>query len=267
MLVLPPTTMLSSDTLARAKASAGRALALDPSLSEAHSAWGRAALISDFDWAGAERAFRAGITAAPYDAEPHVWYAHWLSAQGRHEEALAEIRLAQDIDPTSPRVNLYVGTLLLAARRFDEGVAQLRKTPIEMGVVNQQVYLATAVGQAKQRRWDEAFAMVERMVRSAPNGPARAYRAYLLAEAGRGAEADTLLDELAREADSRRTPHIVLAAAYACRGRMDEAFTHLDTAYDERDPRVLFLAVDPMLDCVRHDGRYSSAARRIGLEP
>lgn len=267
LLVLPPTTTLSRDTLARAKASARLALAVDPMLSEAQSALGRATLLDDWDWAGAERAFRAGIAAAPYDAEPHVWYAQWLSAQARHDEALAEIRLAQDIDPTSPRVNLYVGTLLLAARRFAEGAAQLRKTPIEMGVVNQQVYLASAVAHTKQQRWDDAFTMVERMVRVAPVGPARAYRAYILAEAGRGDEADRLLTELAGQPDTRRTPHIVLAAAYACRGRLDEAFVRLDRAYAERDPRLLFLKVDPMLDCLRGDPRYATAVRRIGLEP
>ncbi|MFN7915682.1 MAG: winged helix-turn-helix domain-containing protein [Vicinamibacterales bacterium] len=267
MLVLPPTTIISREVLGRAKASASRALALDPSLSEAQSAFGRATLLDDWDWAGAGRAFRAGIDAAPYDAEPHVWYAQWLSAQGRHDEALAEIRLAQDLDPTSPRVNLYVGTLLLAARRFEEGAAQLRKTPIEMGVVNQQVYLASAVAYAKLQRWEDAFAMAERMARVSPGGPGRAYRAYLLAEAGRAEEADTLLEVLRGESVTPRTPHIVLAAAHACRGQMDDAFAQLDRAYDERDPRVLFLDVDPMLDCMRRDERFTAMLRRIGLEP
>lgn len=267
MLVLPPASALTREAIARARDAATRALAIEPGLSEAQSAFGRATLLGNWDWAGAERAFRAGIASAPYDAEPHVWYAQWLSAQGLHEQALAEIRLAQDVDPTSPRVNLYVGTLLLAARRFEEGAAQLRKTPIEMGVVNQQVYLGTAVALAKQQRWIEALAMTERMVRTAPAGPALAYKAYVLAEAGRAAEADQLLDEIERQAQTRRTPHIVLAAGFACRGRMDQAFAHLDTAYEDRDPRVLFLKVDPMLDCLRQDPRYAATVRRIGLEP
>lgn len=267
MLVLPPANALSREAIARARESAARALALDPGLSEAQSAFGRAMLLDTWDWSGAERAFRAGIASAPYDAEPHVWYAQWLSARGLHDQALAEIRLAQDIDPTSPRVNLYVGTLLLAARRFEEGAAQLRKTPIEMGVVNQQVYLGTAVAFAKQQRWNEALAVTERMIRTAPSGPALAYKAYVLAEAGRADEADSLLANLARQGGSRRTPHIVLAAGYACRARMDEAFAHLDAAYEDRDPRVLFLKVDPMLDCLRQDRRYAAAVRRIGLEP
>ena len=267
MLVLPPANALSREAIARARESAARALALDPGLSEAQSAFGRAMLLDTWDWTGAERAFRAGIASAPYDAEPHVWYAQWFSARGLHEQALAEIRLAQDIDPTSPRVNLYVGTVLLAARRFEEGAAQLRKTPIEMGVVNQQVYLGTAVAFAKQQRWSEALAVTERMVRTAPSGPASAYKAYVLAEAGRAEEADSLLADLARQGSSRRTPHIVLAAGYACRARMDEAFAHLDTAYEDREPRLLFLKVDPMLDCLRQDPRYAAAVRRIGLEP
>lgn len=267
LLVLPPTNALSPAVLARAKASAARALTVNPGLSEAQSAWGRAVLLGEWDWAASARAFQAGIAVAPYDIEPHLWYAHWLSAQGRHDEALAEVRLAQDIDPTSPRVNLYVGTLLLAARRYEEGAAQLRKTPLEMGVVNQQVYLATSVAFAKRQQWDEALAVAGRLSRSQPGGPGRAYLAYVLAESGRAAEADEVLDELERQEDTPRTPHIVLAAAYACRGRMDDAFARLDKAYDERDPRVLFLKVDPMLDCARSDVRFAGAVRRIGLEP
>lgn len=267
LLVLPPTNALSPAVIARAKASAARALAVNPGLSEAQSAWGRAVLLGEWDWAASARAFQAGIAVAPYDIEPHLWYAHWLSAQGRHDEALAEVRLAQDIDPTSPRVNLYVGTLLLAARRYEEGAAQLRKTPLEMGVVNQQVYLATAVAYAKRQQWDEALAVAGRLSRSQPGGPGRAYLAYVLAESGRAAEADAVLEELDRQTDTPRTPHIVLAAAYACRGRLDDAFVRLDKAFEERDPRVMFLKVDPMLDCARSDARFAAAVRRIGLEP
>lgn len=267
LLVLPPTNALSPAVIARAKASAARALAVNPGLSEAQSAWGRAVLLGEWDWAASARAFQAGIAVAPYDIEPHLWYAHWLSAQGRHDEALAEVRLAQDIDPTSPRVNLYVGTLLLAARRYEEGAAQLRKTPLEMGVVNQQVYLATAVAYAKRQQWDEALAVAGRLSRSQPGGPGRAYLAYVLAESGRAAEADAVLEELDRQTDTPRTPHIVLAAAYACRGRLDDAFVRLDRAFEERDPRVMFLKVDPMLDCARSDARFAAAVRRIGLEP
>lgn len=267
LLVLPPTNALSPAVIARAKASAARALAVNPGLSEAQSAWGRAVLLGEWDWAASARAFQAGIAVAPYDIEPHLWYAHWLSAQGRHDEALAEVRLAQDIDPTSPRVNLYVGTLLLAARRYEEGAAQLRKTPLEMGVVNQQVYLATAVAYAKRQQWDEALAVAGRLSRSQPGGPGRAYLAYVLAESGRAAEADAVLEELDRQTDTPRTPHIVLAAAYACRGRLDDACARLDKAFEERDPRVMFLKVDPMLDCARSDARFAAAVRRIGLEP
>lgn len=267
LLILPPTNALSRQVIAQAKAAATRALAVNPGLSEAQSALGRALLLGDWDYAAAERAFQAGMAVAPYDIEPHLWYAHWLSAQGRHDEALAEVRLAQDIDPTSPRVNLYVGTLLLAARRYEEGAAQLRKTPLEMGVVNQQVYLATSVAFAKRQQWDEALAVARRLSRSQPGGPGRAYLAYVLAESGRAAEADEVLEELDRQEDTPRTPHIVLAAAYACRGRMDDAFARLDKAFEERDPRVMFLKVDPMLDCARSDARFAAAVRRIGLEP
>ena len=250
-------------------AAATRALLLDPQLTDPHTVLARAAVVLRWDWEIADRELKLAIAAAPYDAEPRFWYALQLSALGRHDVALSEMRFAQQIDPTSPRVNLYLGILLTMARRYDEALAQLRKTPLEMGVTNQQVYFATAAAEIKKDRLDDALATLNRTApaRAAPSVPWQAHRAYIDVLAGRRTDAGARLAELDAAADVFRPSHTVIAGAWACLGNMERAFARLERAYDERDSRLIFLNVDPLLDCARPDPRFSALVRRMGLEP
>jgi DNA-binding winged helix-turn-helix (wHTH) protein/TolB-like protein len=251
-------------------AAATRALALNDRLAEPHVVLGRAAVVLRWDWSGAEREYRQAIARAPYEADPHFWYALHLSATGRHDDALSEIRFALQLDPTSPRVNLYLGMLLTMARRYDEAIAQLRKTPIEMGVTNQQVYLAMAAAQMTRGRADEAMATLDRAIaaRATPTPAWDAHRAYVLAASGKTAEARRILADLDQRHESGGRPNVTVeAAAFACAGQMDQAFARLTRAVEERDSRVIFLTVDPLLDCARTDPRFTPLARRMKLDP
>jgi DNA-binding winged helix-turn-helix (wHTH) protein/TolB-like protein/Tfp pilus assembly protein PilF len=268
-LTLPLNVQPTMAKYERGVAAARRALELDDRLPEPHLVLGRAAVVYEWDWAGAEREFRQAIALAPYDAEAHFWSALLFGATGRHEEALAEIRFAQQIDPSSPRISLYAGMLLLMARRYDEAIAQFRKTPIETGVTSQQNSLGMAVAQVKNGRVDEALATLDRLAgvgRPVQTLPWNAHRAWVLAAAGRAAEAQPIFATIEQSPDRLRPQHAVIAAAYACAGRMDLAFDRLDRAIEERDSRVIFLNVDPMLDCARSDPRFPSRVERIRLD-
>jgi tetratricopeptide (TPR) repeat protein len=155
------------------------------------------------------------------------------------------------------------------ARRYDEAISQFRKTPLDMGAINQQVYLATGIAYAKKSQYDEALtAMQQGLARTGGNAPqAKAHLAYAYAEAGRRQDAESLLDELARESRDERTPRPVIAAAYACLGQMDRAFEQLETAYAERDARLVYVKVDPIFDCARKDSRFAGFVKRFGVGP
>jgi DNA-binding winged helix-turn-helix (wHTH) protein/tetratricopeptide (TPR) repeat protein/TolB-like protein len=265
-LTLPMNTTPTAEKYARGEAAARRALELNDTLAEPHTVLGRVAVVRRWDWPAAEREFKQAIARAPYDAEPHFWYSLLLSANGRHDDAISEIQFALEADPTSPRTNLYYGMLLVMARRYDDAVAQLKKTPIEMGVTNLQVYLTMALAQARKGRLDQALATLDRASGRTPT-PVQltAHRAYILGAANRRAEAEPLLAQLS-DSDPLRPAHIVIAAALACSGRMDDAMARLDRAYEERDSRIIFLAVDPMLDCARPDPRFAALVARMGLD-
>src|SRR5262249_36373575 len=101
---------------------------IDPNLAEAQASLGYVLLHHDWDWNGAERAFKRAIALNAGYATAHQWYARYLTAMGRHDESIAEIRVAQRLDPVSPIVNAAVGYALYFARRYDDAIQQGKKT-------------------------------------------------------------------------------------------------------------------------------------------
>ena len=267
-LTIPVNAIPPQETLIKAKTAATRALELDATSAEAHSALARAMIFCDWNWTGAEKEFKRAIELTPNYAEAHLWYAIYLSALSRHNEALTEIKLAQEMDPSSPRVNFYLGMTLLMADRYDDAINQFRKTPLELGVTNQRVYLGLGLAYTKKAKYEEAIATLQKVLtRTSISPQAKAHLAYTYAQSGQRAEAEKILAELSEMAESQRTSHIIRAGTYACLGNMEEAFEQLNQAYTERDQRLVYLKVDPLLDCARSDPRFNEFARRIGLAP
>jgi tetratricopeptide (TPR) repeat protein len=114
----------------KAKAAALNALELDGELAEAHASLGHLHMRYHWDWEAAEGAYRRALALNPNYATAHHWYATYLTAMGRHEEAIAEGRLAQQLDPLSPIINLFIGVHFFFARRYEEALAHIRKTVV-----------------------------------------------------------------------------------------------------------------------------------------
>ncbi|HEX6103945.1 MAG TPA: protein kinase, partial [Gemmatimonadales bacterium] len=113
--------------LAQAKAMALKALEMDDTLAEAHTSLAYARWLADLDWSGAEREFKRALELTSSYVMAHEWYAEYLAALGRHTEALAEAKRAQQLDPLSVPVNRAVGWVLYFARRYDDAIEELRK--------------------------------------------------------------------------------------------------------------------------------------------
>ncbi len=253
--------------VARARVAATQALATDDGLGAVHAALAATMVLGDGKWDAAEAAFTRAIALEPNGAEIRLWHAIAAGAQARHDTALAEIDRALEVDPTSPRIHLYRGMLLFMARRYDEAIAQFRQTPLDIGVVNQQVYFGIGIANAKRTRYDQAQAAIERVLTRTDNPQAQAHLAFVLAESGARDHAARLLDALDAAGDGPRAPHVLIGAANACLGRMDAAFERLGKARREGDTRALFLKVDPALDCARSDPRFLALVERSGLAP
>lgn len=121
----------ASETYARAKGAVDRALALDPALAEAHTSRAYIHQYYEWDWTRAADEYRKAIALNPSYATGQQWYAEYLSAMGRHDEALAVIRSAEEDDPLSLIVNAVEANILYMAGRYDEAIVKSRAV-IEM---------------------------------------------------------------------------------------------------------------------------------------
>jgi len=173
-----------------------RALALDDELGEAHM--GLALLRSwfDWDWDGAEREFKRAIGLNPSLARAHQGYALMLSAQGRHDEAIAEIRRAQELDPVTPIIAADMAFHFSYARRYDEAIEAFHKA-VALEPAFPTPYAGLALVYATTGRYQEALAAIQSgMARSGGIPMYLPIRGYLYAVWGKKGEALAVLDEL-----------------------------------------------------------------------
>jgi TolB-like protein/DNA-binding winged helix-turn-helix (wHTH) protein/Flp pilus assembly protein TadD len=118
----------SSEAFSRANEAATKALQLDPTLAEPHSYLGFTKAHWEFDWPGAEREYLEALKLDPNSSVAHLYYAHsYLTPLGRHDEAIAEIKKAIELDPLSLVLPSFIGRTYVLARRYDDALAQLKK--------------------------------------------------------------------------------------------------------------------------------------------
>jgi len=157
MSYLPP-----NENFPKAKAAATKALELDDSLAEAHTALGWVKWGYDWDWSSAEQEFRRAIELNPSSAVAHGRYASYLVTMGRFDEGIAEGRRAQEFDPLSPRVVGFLGYQYIAAGRYDESISQLNKA-IELDPSAMWLHAQLAWAYARKGMYAQAIAEHERM--------------------------------------------------------------------------------------------------------
>ena len=251
--------------LAQAKTMALKALDMDDTLAEAHTSLAYARWLGDLDWSGAEREFKRAIELKSSYVMAHEWYAEYLAALGRHDQALAEIKQAQQLDPLAVPVNRAVGWVLYFARRYDLAIEELRKAlamnPDFLGarLVLWWVYVA-------QGAFDQAIADIRREVdRPGLRAVKKLTLAFACASAGNKDEATGLLWELEPKLAEDNRLALLSAMLFTALDQKDRAFEQLERAYEQREPGLLFLGVAPWLDPLRSDPRYAALASKVGL--
>jgi serine/threonine-protein kinase len=249
----------------KAKAAAARALSIDNGLAEARTSLANILAIYEWDFAQADQEFKRAIELNPNYATAHQWYGEYLSALGRHEEAIASIRRAQQLDPLSLIINTVAGRLLYCARRYDEAIVELQRT-IEMDPRFGPAYAFLCAAYQKKGEHERARAAARAAVEISPT--TSVYKTILgqaHAVAGEKEEARRVLDEL-RELSARQYIHpSYMAMLHAGLGEPDLAFQWLEKAYGMRDDRLIFVITEPLMDVLRDDPRYRELTARIGL--
>src|SRR6202522_654505 len=256
--VMPP-----KEAFPKAKAAAIKALEMDGALGEAHNSL--AFVLDGFDWDldSGGKEFRRAIELNPGYATAHHWYAWHLSLLGRFDEAIAEMRKAENLDPLSLIINADVAELLVIAHHYDESMAQSRKT-IEMDPNFALAHNQLAQAYLQKHMYDEAVAELKTAVQVSGGGPAfiaNLARAYVAS--GKRSEAVKLLDHLKKRSKPGYSNASEIAVIYASLGDADQAMNWLEKGYNERfNPGVL---LRPGFNPLRSDPRFQNLVHRIGL--
>jgi serine/threonine-protein kinase len=251
----------------RGKAAAMKALEIEDTLAEAHGSLAWARLVYEWDWSAAEQEFKRAIDLNPNYGTAHHRYALYLASLGRLDEALAEIRRAQELDPLSPMINVNVGTIFFYARHYDQAAEQIRRAlELDPNFAFAHWYLGRTYEQKSMHR--EAVRELQKAARLSeenPNFMAPLGHAY--ARAGQRAEAWKVLEQLKELSKRAYVPAYAMVDIYTGLGEKEEAFTWLEKAYEQHCSWLVWLKVDPELDPLRSDPRFQHLLRRMNFPP
>ena len=253
------------ETFPKAKRAAGRALELDSTLAEAHASMGHIHLEFDYDWEAAEREYRRAIALNPGYPTAHHWYGGFLSAMGRHEEALRAAETARTLDPLSLIIQTWVGLRHWFAGRPEEAIAEYRKAiALDSTFAPAHWHLGWVL--EGTGRFAEGVAAAERALALDPeNLLYLASLAHAQAGAGREGDARATLARLRRVSGQRHVSAYHLAAIHLALDETDAALEGLEAAYEERSPWIGYLAVDPRVAPLRSRPRFTALLRKTGL--
>lgn len=247
----------------QADEAARKALGLDSALAAAHTSLAFVRFNHDWNWSEAESGFRRAIALDADYSNAHHWYADYLSAVGRHEEAIAESERARRLDPLSPIINAWLGWRHHFARQYDAAVEQYRRT-LELDANFAPAHLVLGQTYEQQGRMPEAIAEFERAVELGRGGPLYvAGLAHAYARGGRRADAERELRRLIEVPQGEYVPVVPIAMVHAGLGRARDAIEWLEKGIDERSPGMVWIKSDPRFDPLRDDAKFQDIVRRV----
>jgi tetratricopeptide (TPR) repeat protein len=252
------------DVLDKAKAALVRALALDSTLVQAHTALAFMALVFEWDWATAKREFDKALALDPRYPPVHLYHAWYLLATGKTNDAVEELRTAVRLDPFDIITNTRLASMLFYARRYDEELSQIRRVR-EMDSTFFQVPVELARAYLQLGRCAEAVAAL----RQGPEVPTRipilqGVPGWTYARCGHRAQAMAQLDRFRLDARAGRyVSHYPRAVIYAGLGDTERVFAELDSAYADRAAAMFVIALDPTFDGLRADPRFVGLLKKV----
>ena len=249
----------------RSKALSLKAIALDESLAEAHTALALNLYEYEWNWNEAEKEYRRAIELNPSYATAHQWYSEFLSTQQRHDDARREVLRARELDPLSPIIDFAEGLQLYNARQYDKAIAHLTAA-LEVERLAPTVFL---LGQTYLRSGN--YAAAEQIFQKALEvDPDSSLLRGSLAVARSGLGKRQAAQELVRSIEilsaSKYVPASHLFLAYIGIGDREKAFKAIERAVEERDGYVVFLQIEPLLDPFREDPRFVALMRKVGFD-
>jgi serine/threonine-protein kinase len=256
----------AGETIPRAREAAAKALALAPDLPEPHKVKGLIAMSHDWDRKAAEESFARAIELNPSSADTRVWNAWRLSLlEGSYQEALAELQVAEDLDPLDLKIKTQIGYVYYFLREIDRAETQFRKV---LAMDPHFAFAHYALGDvcAQQGRHEEALSHLTESVRLGGSSVNHlAILSYVNGLAGRREEARRLLREIGERGSRGYASPIWSALAHLGLGENELALDWLDRALAERDGSLILVTASPEFDPLRGATRFRTLLERMGL--
>jgi tetratricopeptide (TPR) repeat protein len=252
-----------TEFMPKARTAALRALEIDESLPEAHTALALIVQNNDWDWQTAEKEYRRAIELNPNYATAHHWYAEHLAWQGRFDEALRESERARELDPLSLIIAADNGAILYYSRQYERAIQQFR-TVLEMEPRFPRADIVISA-YVEKGMFAEALADIEKWRR--PQDAAWKWSAlsYVYGRSGQLSQARSALEKLQVWNRRQQVDPGLILWAYLGIGDKDQVFAWLEKAYSQHSNILMTLKVEPGYDSLRGDPRFQDLLRRVGL--
>ena len=260
------------EAFAEAKSSALRALAMDNDCADAQMALGTVLFVGEWDWTAAERSLRRGLEINPSHTEALLAYGGLMDALGRLDEGLRFREQALARNPESWLVYAEIANSCWNQRRYDDAIRWanrvLEADPRHLFASEFRAAVYLKQGDVEQFlaenvRRAEMYGASKTDLEHVTRATTEMRQAY--AAGGHAALARSMLARI--PADAGGAIDVQRAVLHGAAGELDAAFTYLDRALDVRDPALVYLAVAPQWDSLRHDARFIDRLKRMALHP
>jgi serine/threonine-protein kinase len=249
-----------------AKSAAEKALAIDQTLSEAHSVLGLVAGAVEYDWKLAERHFQAAMAVDPVPPLVRVRYAlYFLTPLERFEEAVAQYQRALETDPLSMMVHFGLAFALYCERRYDEAIEHAARA-VDLYPDYWLVHFAMGLALSQKGSMQQSIASLEATLRLSPSYSLGAgFLAASYARSGNPGRAEKLMEEVMERSSKQYVSPACFGIYHAALGQADRMFESLQAALAERDPYLTRMHAEPYFDPFHSDPRYSDLLNRMNL--
>jgi tetratricopeptide (TPR) repeat protein len=265
---LPLTSSLPpKEVYPKAKEAALKAIEIDATLAEAHASLAHILFRYDWDWQAAEKEYRKAIELNPGSAAAHYWFSSFLKYMGRFEESLQEITRSLELDPLSLQKNADAALAYCYAAQSDQAVDTAQRT-IEMDPSYSYAHAVLGYIYLRGFMIEESLAEFEKC-RSLSKNDFMAERgiAGISALKGKTDEARHILNSFIRQAEEQYYSSYYIAALHFILGDIDEGFSWLERAYEERDYFLINLKTETTLRTLGLDSdpRYISLLSKMNF--
>jgi len=253
--------MSYTEAFSQQKAEALKSIDLDSSRPEGHLELGLAALNQNWDWATQKRELEHALALDPNSTAVHWAYAIYLDRVGRTADAIVEAKAAMQLDPVSSRSFTSLAFVYYYAHQYDQALnamqqsAALHANPVE-------ILFPLAVIHVEKGAYEQG---IEEFKKLGDKPHALGHMGNAYAREGKIAEARAILPQLMRHIEKTGIGRYEIALVYAGLKQNDQAFEWLEKAFQAHDKGMTYMKIDPCLEPLRSDSRFSDLVKRVGL--